>query len=274
MAHPRELGIFRIGRTEVDRDEVKRWLDFIGVSEGFELPEAEAVSDPALLVALAGKRCYMSFEPGLNPNVNKVRQDYVEYIDNVMSQRHGSVFEHAVFNYAIEGVSRVFTAEMNRHRAGWAISEGSLRFIRFTEIPYVLPESLRPAPGDTPEAAEIKAWTAGKFQEAFAAQERVYGEMVARWGLDVPGLSMTAKKKATSTFRRIVGMGVATGGVWSGNVRALRFVFAQRAAPDAEEEIARVFSLIVADMAQREPALFGDFHQNEHGFWVPKYHKI
>ena len=136
------IKVFRIGHTVVDKDEVQRWMDHIGATE-FEIPEDEAITDPALLIALAGKRCYMSFQAGLNPNVTQIRKEYVDYFDNILKSGHGSVLEHSVYNFAIEGVSRVFTAEMNRHRAGWAISEGSLRFIRFGEnIPYWEPDSI------------------------------------------------------------------------------------------------------------------------------------
>src|SRR5215471_15857941 len=137
------IEIFNIARTQVDREEVQRWLDFLGCQE-FVVPEDGAISNPALLIALAGKRCYKSFEKGLNPNITKIRQDYGAYFDNILKSGHGSVLEHSVYTFAFENVSRVFTAEMNRHRAGWAISEGSLRFIRFgDDIPYWEPECIR-----------------------------------------------------------------------------------------------------------------------------------
>lgn len=118
-----DIEIFNIAKTQVDREQVRRWLDHIG-ADGYEIPSQEMASDPALLIALAAKRCYMSFEPGINPNVTKVRKDMVDYIDNILASGHGSVLAHSSYSFALEGVSRVFTAEMNRHAAGWAISEG------------------------------------------------------------------------------------------------------------------------------------------------------
>src|SRR5512137_845150 len=105
-----DIEVFCTAQTRVNRDEVRRWLDFIGAN-GFEIPQEDACSDPALLVALAAKRCYMSFEPGLNPNVTKVRKDLTEYLDNVLKSGHGSVLEHACYSFAIENISRVFTGE-------------------------------------------------------------------------------------------------------------------------------------------------------------------
>ncbi len=126
-----EPAVYLLAKSQVDRDEARRWLDDLGAT-GYEMPEQGTEAE--LLVTLAGKRCYMSFEAGLNPNVTRVRQDIVAFIDNILKARHGSVIEHSTYTFALENVSRVFTAEMNRHRAGWAVSEGSMRFIRFADF--------------------------------------------------------------------------------------------------------------------------------------------
>jgi len=307
------IEVFRIGHTVVDRDEVRRWMTFVGADE-FEIPTDEAITNPALLIALAAKRCYMSFQPGLNPNVTRIRKDYVKFFDNILASGHGSVMEHSVYNFAIENVSRVFTAEMNRHRAGWAISEGSLRFIRFSEnIPYWVPDSIKGpdvlkggTEADSPTAPVVfmranaydkekiqytfdaclrkvsddarldlrKQLTREVFNQAFGSQEDFYRILEVIWDMDESDQNFGYKKKVTSMMRRIVGLGVATGGVWSGNIRALRHVFTMRCSPAAEEEILHVFSRVVKVMVEKEPMLFGDFEQTEEGFWAPKYVKV
>lgn len=88
-----EITVRVLASTKVDREAVREWLDEMGADQ-FEIPPEEAVSDPGFLVALAAKQCYMAFQPGLNPNVNKVRKDMVEYLDNVLAQRHGSRFSN------------------------------------------------------------------------------------------------------------------------------------------------------------------------------------
>jgi thymidylate synthase (FAD) len=269
-----QIEIFNIARTVIDREEVRRWLDHVGASN-YEIPEDGAVSNPALLIALAAKRCYMSFEPGLNPNVTKVRSDMVAYIDNILSSGHGSVLEHSVYTFALEGVSRVFTAEMNRHRAGWAISEGSLRFIRFDkDIPWWLPTSLQPDENDDPDLADRKHRSREVFERAFRNQEAEYAELLNIWEMESGHHNFSYKKKVTSCLRRIVGLGVATGGVWSGNMRALRHVIAMRAADAAEEEIFHVFSRIGKIMIEKEPLLFGDISESKTGALSPKYWKV
>lgn len=270
---PREIEIktFLIAKTQVQAETVQEWMDHIGADE-FELPGDE-VSDPALLVALAAKNCYQSFQVGLNPNVTRVREDYVDYFDNILKSKHGSVLEHAVFSFAMVGVSRVFTAEMNRHRAGWAISEQSLRFCRFgEEIPFWMPDSFKPEEDDTEQISWAKTKSRNIFYQAFESQEVFYTDLLNAWSMD-DVKDFATKKKLTSAFRRIIGLGVATSGVWTGNVRALRHVFAMRCSPAAEEEMVHVFSKIVEQMKEAEPLLFGDF-TDEDGSWKPKYEKV
>jgi thymidylate synthase (FAD) len=272
-----EIEVFNIGRTVVDPGEVSRWMEYIGAKDFDQYPPR--VTSPAFLIALAAKRCYLSFEPGLNSNVSRVRSDYMQYFDNILSSGHGSVLEHAVYSYAIEGVSRVFTAEMNRHRAGWAISEGSLRFIRLDkDIPYWMPLSLRENLNDDPDLAGRKFTSRHLFNWIFERTEEAYKDLLKIWDMEEGDKNFDYKKKVTSCLRRIVPMGVATGGVWTGNIRALRHVLALRTDPSAEEEIAHVFTKIGNDIVTREPMLFQDFHQEfpgeNRGPWIPAHRKV
>ena len=178
MSQWQDIEIFHIAQTQVNRDEVRRWLDRLG-AVNYEIPAKEAATDTALIVALAAKRCYLSFEAGtLNPNVTKIRSDLCDYLENILRSGHGSVLEHAVHTFAFEGVSRVFTGEMNRHRAGWAISEGSMRYIRYKSIAAWLPNSIRPAASDTEYLAAMKARTREIFERAFKQDEDNYQELV------------------------------------------------------------------------------------------------
>ena len=102
-----------------------------------------------------------------------------------------------------------------------------------------------------------------------------YAELLEIWDMDSSNHNFSYKKKVTSCLRRIIGMGVATGGVWSGNIRALRHVLTMRAAEAAEEEIFHVFADLIAPvMLAGEPLLFGDFKQGENGAWAPEYKKV
>lgn len=312
MATKVPIGIFLTAQTKVNREAVRKWLDFLGVSPEFEIPTEDIISDPALNIAIAGKRCYKSFEvnPALNPNITSIRKDWGVYLDNILASGHGSVLEHSVYTFAIENVSRVFTGEMNRHRAGWAISEGSMRFIRFSEaVPYWEPDCIKgpdvlteeditrvlsavddPDSFESPELSTLHYTEDGEptvptveqkmhatrvlFEETFDRQRNWYKVLETIWAAELAPASKFAKKKLlTSMFRRGIGMGCATGGKWTGNIRAIRHVITMRAAPEAEEEILHVFSRVAKMMVEAEPMLFGDFVE-ENGFWKPKYRKV
>ena len=266
-----EPKVFLIGKSTLDRDVARKWLDHIGADQ-YRLEED--VSGGESLVQLAGKRCYMSFQPHLNPNVTRVRIDMASFIENILKVGHGSVIEHAVYNFAIEGVSRVFTSEMNRHRAGMAISEGSMRFIRFTDIPFWQPTSLQINDGDTEPIKERKRITWEVFKDVIAKVENSYRLLEELWADELaPTSPFKEKKHLTSMFRRIVPMGVATGGVWSGNLRALRHIFTMRCDESAEEEILFVACRMLEKMIEEEPLFFQDFHLVD-GYWQPKYRKV
>lgn len=268
-----EITVRVLASTVVDRIAVRAWLNEMGADE-FEIPSEETVSDPALLVALAAKQCYMAFQPGLNPNVNKVRRDMVEYLDNVLAQGHGSVMEHIVFTFGVNGCSRVFTGEMNRHRAGVGISERSMRYIRYTDIKFWMPECFRKNNSDTVDIADKKRRSREVLTAQFESQERMMTTFADIWSEELsPESTFHAKKVLTSAFRRGIGMGIATGGVWSLNLRALRHVIALRTSPGAEEEIVHVFKKIGRIMIARVPELLGDFKEVE-GSLVPKYWKV
>ena len=268
-----EPKVYLLARSVVDDDEMRHWLNDVG-AKNYDMPGPEAGSDASRLVMHAGKRCYMSFEPGLNPNVTKVRTDMGEFIDNILKVGHGSVLEHASFTFAIENVSRVFTGEMNRHRAGMAISEGSMRYIRFDDIPYWIPTSIREHYSDDENVSRKKHRSRIVFEKAFRSMEEHYKQLLDIWADELaPGSKFSQKKQITSMMRRIIGMGVASGGVWTGNLRALRHIFTMRCAASAEEEILLVASMMLGRMIAEEPNFFRDFEKVK-GYWKPKYDKV
>ena len=105
--------------------------------------------------------------------------------------------------------------------------------------------------------------------------EGAYVELCEIWAEELkPESKFSMKKHVTSMMRRIIPMGVATGGVWSMNVRALRHICELRTSDAAEEEIAAVAGQILEIMTKEEPTLLGDFQKLEGGAWTVKYHKV
>lgn len=298
-----EPQVFLIAKSRPDMQAIANWHTSLGVEYDPELDNLHALnkmyedtSPGDKITAMAGKRCYNSFTVGLNPNVTKIRESIPEYIDNILASSHGSVLQHTNYTFAIEGVSRIFTAEMNRHSAGTAISEGSGRYIRFDyeEIPYWIPPSIQEESFEDYKSRHIffgslcdsisklhsrwrrveekKAKLRQVFARAFEQMEANYKEMCQI--VDIDHMTNFGEKKIyTSLFRRIIGMGVATGGVWTGNLRALRHIFTMRCSSHAEEEIRHVATLMLEAMMSEEPSIFGDF-ERVNGYYEPKYKKV
>ncbi|EQD53101.1 FAD-dependent thymidylate synthase, partial [mine drainage metagenome] len=139
--------IFLIARPAVDLAGMRGYLETVGGQGWLErrLADAEGPFNPGeLLVEFAGRTCYRSWEPGLNPNVTRVRTDPRGYLRNILKSAHGSVLEHASYSFALHNVSRVATHEIVRHRAGAAYSQESLRYVRLVDIGFRVPPALEP----------------------------------------------------------------------------------------------------------------------------------
>ena len=143
---------------------------------------------------LCGRRrlCYRSWEPGLNPNVTRVRTDQTAYLENILQSLHGSVLEHVNFGFVLHNVSRVLTHELIRHRPGVAISQESMRFVRIQDIPFWFPEW---AKGDD----ELMK----RATELLEQMEAFQYWMADHFGLDNEGVPFHEKKLKTSFMRRI-----------------------------------------------------------------------
>ena len=252
-----------VARPAVDLDGIRAYLDDVGGSGWLDrrLEESGGAPNAAeLLVEFGGRACYRSWEPGLNPNVARVRADQREYMENLLRSAHGSVLEHASYSFALRNVSRVFTHELVRHRAGSAFSQESLRYVRLTELGFRVPPALEPVRDQVVSIVEQL--------EAFQR------DAASSLGNDDDGVPFHVKNEVTSARRRLAPMGLSTDIIWSANVRTLRHVIEMRTAPGAEEELRLVFGRIAELMRAEAPALFQDFARDAGGAWVPAYRKV
>jgi thymidylate synthase (FAD) len=254
--------VFLIARPSIDVDGMRGYLKEVGGESWLEgrLEESNGSPSPELLVEFAGRACYRSWEPGLNPNVTKIRTDQREYFANILRSLHGSVLEHANYSFALRNVSRVFTHEIVRHRAGSAFSQESLRYVRLTDIGFRVPPALEPLREQVVSIVEQLE----EFQVSAADA----------LGVDDEGVPFHVKKEVTSALRRLAPIGLSTDIIWTANVRTLRHVIEMRTAPGAEEELRLVFDMIARLMQAEAPGLFQDFERQDDGSWVPEFRKV
>lgn len=154
------------------------------------------------------------------------------------------------------------THELVRHRPGVAVSQESLRFVRLEDLPFWFPEWARKDP-------ELM----GRATELLERMEEFQRWMAGHFGLDDEGVPFAEKKHRTSFMRRFAPEGVATGLVWTANVRTLRHTLETRTAEGAEEEIRLLFGRIGEVLRAEAPALFGDYEVVD-GAWVPRWRKV
>jgi thymidylate synthase (FAD) len=250
-----------IARPSLDLDGMRAYLEDVGGASWLDRRLEEGDPNAAeMIVEFGGRACYRSWEPGLNPNVTRVRTDKREYFENILRSAHGSVLEHASFSFALRNVSRVFTHELVRHRAGSAFSQESLRYVRLTDIGFRVPPALEPVRDQVISLVEQLE----EFQASAADA----------LGVEDDGIPFHVKKEITSALRRLAPIGLSTDIVWTANVRTLRHVIEMRTAEGAEEELRLVFDKVARVMQDEAPSLFQDFSRQDDGSWVPVYSKV
>jgi thymidylate synthase (FAD) len=239
--------VFLVGESRVIDSGLQAYLAHVGVPDW----GTDAPSDAERLCEVMGRLCYRSFEPGLNPNVTRVRQGNAPYLANILEVGHGSVIEHAVLNFIFADVSRVVTHELVRHRAGTAMSQESLRFVRLDSLSAYVPVHIQ----ENERGREV-------FVKTLEQLETLQRELAEIYDIEHEK-NFGVKKKLTSAFRRVAPIGLATTIGWSCNFRSLRHVIEMRTDPHAEEEIRVLFAEVYRVVRDRYPNLMGDYEVEE-----------
>jgi thymidylate synthase (FAD) len=262
-----EPKVYLVAKTMLVKEGIDEYLRDIGSPDWKPDP---GVADSENLVEAAGRMCYRSWQPydpekpeATNPNVTNVRQGNRAYLENVLRSGHGSVLEHASLTFICRNVSRVFTHELVRHRAGMAYSQESLRYVRLDNIPFWIPDSAR---------ANSRA--KHKIEEVVDFLEKTQQELSEIFGM--AGISdFTTKKQLTSMFRRLAPIGLGTTIMVTGNLRAWRHIIEMRTSPHAEEEIRIVVGKIAEICKNLFPNVFQDmrFDENQNA-WVFEHTKV
>jgi thymidylate synthase (FAD) len=233
-----EPKVHLVCRPEIDWNALEVYLTSIGARDWWEDKITTSFDDAEVLTEFAGRLCYRSFAPGLNPNVTKVRTDPKEYLQNIINSGHLSVLEHAHFTFLFQDVSRVFTHELVRHRIG-GFSQESLRYVRLEELGFRIPKVLEPIRDKVVDLVNTL--------EEFQKKEGAY--------LD-DEKSFKIKKEVTSALRRLAPMGLSTTILWTANLRTLMHVIKMRTAEGGEEEIKTTFKLVENIMKTECPIIF------------------
>lgn len=235
--------VYLIGCTGIIHKGLTDYLADSGNEEFLESIASARVaglSDGEILCSFYAKLSYASHVVGHNKNVSRVRGIH-DNIRNCFDQAHLSVFEHCNLNFVVRNCSRVYCMEQIRHRAGFAYSQTSGRYVRGEVVDIVWDPILEPV---------------RKLAEDFLAEiEDSYLLMVDQLGLDQEK-DFDRKKKLTSALRRFLPNGQANDLGFSVNLRALRHTVMMRTSKHAETEIRAIYEQVYNLVKERYPLVF------------------
>jgi thymidylate synthase (FAD) len=200
-------------------------------------------TDGERLAEFAGRLCYMS-------QANPAKRATRDYLENIKKQGHGSVLEHASYSLLLEGVSRSLTHELVRHRAGFAYSQLSQRYVDESDAAFVVPPAIA---GD---AALEDAWR-GQMENALSAYGALVEQLMSRYAW--VGDKVHRRKMAREAARGVLPNSTETKIVVTGNARAWRTMLELRASEAAELEIRRLAIAVLRVLQREAPAFFSDF---------------
>ncbi|HEY4306208.1 MAG TPA: FAD-dependent thymidylate synthase [Gemmatimonadaceae bacterium] len=200
-------------------------------------------TDGERLAEFAGRLCYMSQH-------NPAKRNTREYLENIKKQGHGSVLEHANYSILLEGVSRSLTHELVRHRAGFAYSQLSQRYVDESEANFVVP------PAMVGDDALMTTWRA-QVEGAQATYVGLVAELMERysWVAD----KVHRRKMSREAARAVLPNATETKIVVTANARAWRTMLELRSSEGAELEIRRMAVAVLRMLQAEAPGFFSDF---------------
>ena len=200
-------------------------------------------TDGERLAEFAGRLCYMSQH---NPAGRTTR----DYLENIKKQGHGSVLEHANYSLLLEGVSRSLTHELVRHRAGFAYSQLSQRYVDESEANFVVP------PAVLGDAALEETWRT-QVEQAQEVYVGLVAQLMERYGWVAD--KVHRRKMAREAARAVLPNATETKIVVTANARAWRTMLELRSSEGAELEIRRLAVAALRLLAAEAPGFFSDF---------------
>ena len=186
--------------------------------------------EPERTVAMAARLCYSAI--GAEQLAETMtEQQIAKLLAKIIDMGHLSTFEHVSFTFAIEGVSRVLTHQLVRHRIA-SYSQQSQRYVAEHDFEYIIP----PAVAANPVAK-------AKFEQLMTMIRQTYSELV---DMGVP----------QEDARYVLANAAETKIVVTMNARSLLNFFELRCCTRAQWEIRALANAMLSQVQQVAPLLF------------------
>ena len=211
--------------------------------------------EPEKLIASAAKLCYSPV--GIEEISESLDAEKTEkFLTMLVDIGHESPIEHVVFTFGVEGVSRVLTHQLVRHRIGCSYSQQSQRYVKLEQFEYIVP----------PEIEKIPA-AKEKFIEAMENDQKIYNELVEilikehyqrliSLGKTEKQAKQQAEKSAIEDARYVFPNACETKIVFTMSARALMNFFRERCCNRAQWEIREMADQMLAQLKEVAPILF------------------
>lgn len=239
MAIVREPSVYLVGRQTINDADLEKFLS----DHDVESWQTDTQVAGQKLCEVAGRVCYMSFSkprPGGNER----------YLEHILEVSHGSVLEHAVWNFIITGVSRSFTHELVRHRAGFGYSQLSQRYVDESQADVVEPACIA-------ADQELHQVWLGAVEAAGEAYSKLVDGLMARF--EGTADKTLRRKLARQAARSVLPNATETKIFVTANARAWRHFIEMRASEHAETEMRTVAIKVLEVLRVEAPHLFGDY---------------
>jgi len=188
--------------------------------------------DPEKIVAQSARLCYsvLSVE---NLEEELTNKSIIKLIKKIMKLGHYSVLEHATFTFAIEGISRVTSHQLVRHRLA-SFSQQSQRYVKINKegFPYIVPKSI----AKDKELAKI-------FIDTIKELDGIY-QLLLDHNIEA------------EDARYILPQAVATKIIITANARELLHIFKLRCCNRAQWEIREVAIKMLKEVEDIAPTIF------------------
>ncbi|MBR4695819.1 MAG: FAD-dependent thymidylate synthase [Selenomonadaceae bacterium] len=186
--------------------------------------------EPERVVAMAARLCYSPV--GAEELSERLSDEQVRaMVEKMVALGHASTIEHVSFTFGIEGVSRVLTHQLVRHRIA-SYDQQSQRYVAEHDFEYITPHTIE----EKPEARE-------KFDALMQRIREAYDELVE---MGVP------KEDA----RYVLANATETKILVTMNARSLLHFFNLRCCNRAQWEIREMAYKMLAEVQKVAPTLF------------------
>ena len=247
MEYVSEPNVYLVSRPSVDWQQVADLLSNEGVPP---IPESIRAGDDesAAIVEISARMCYMSFGRG--------RKDISDFVENLLSKGDGSVLEHVNYGFVFTGVSRSLTHELVRHRAGFAYSQRSQRYVDESNSRFVVPPAISRNAQSEDQAGQLFTEL---LNQASSSYEKIVSALEKTLPKDMFPHPRDHRKAVRQAARSVLPNATETKIFVTGNVRAWRHFIQMRGADFADWEIRSLALKVLNTLEKESPLLFGDF---------------